>query len=239
VLLYAALTVAGLVAARLVYRYDLYDREPWYVSLAVVIAGGVAMRGLGSLEDAAIHAIGDGTPTTAQIALVAASFEESVRLLIVLTVALAAPRYFNDPMDGLIYGSMVGIGMAVEETIHWTATGTSVAAAIPVELVRLFGHVLMGGITGFGIGLMRRHGAGSSWIPTAVACLAAGTALHFTWDYIALVSATRVGDTSWPVFVSIGLMLAGMLGYASLVVLGSRWSREQFAPTSRVRVWRR
>jgi RsiW-degrading membrane proteinase PrsW (M82 family) len=237
--IYVALFAAAGAMAWLIKRYDLYDREPWFVSTPVMVAGAAAMAALGPAEDAAIQLIGRGQPSIPHIALVAASFEESARLLIVLGVAVVAPRYFNDPMDGLIYGSLVGLGMALEEAIHWTAIGGGTfASVLPVEIVRLFGHVLMGGITGFGVGLMHRHGGGRAWIPVSIGCLLAGTSLHYAWDYVALASALSV-DASWAVVASMGLMLAALAGYGLLIVIGSAWSRQRFAPGSSARVWRR
>lgn len=237
--LHAALVAAAAALAWLVLRYDLYDREPWFVSLPVIAAGAAAMAALGPAEDVAIQAIGHGRPTVAQIALVAAAFEEGARLAIVLAVAAFARRYFNDPMDGLIYGSLVGLGMALEEAIHWSAVGGGTfASTLPVEIVRLFGHVLMGGITGFGVGMMHRHGAGRGWVPVSLGCLLAGTALHFLWDAVALASAGRV-DVTWPAAASLALMITALGAYGLLVVVGSAWSRQRFAPDSPQRVWRR
>ena len=90
--LYVALAVSAIVAARLVYRYDLYDREPWFVIAVVAAAGAVAMRLLGDVEDQAIELLAGRHPTAGHIAFVAAAFEESARLLIVLALAWIAPK---------------------------------------------------------------------------------------------------------------------------------------------------
>jgi len=240
-LLYAALLLAALAAVRLVYRYDLYDREPWPLLAAVIGTGAIVMAIAGPLEDRVIQLTGGGQPGAAGIALVAAVMEEIFRLAIVVALAFLVPRHFNDPMDGLIYGSAIGIGMALEETTVYLsrAAGTAPAETFSIELVRLFGHLLMGGITGFGVGMMHRHPPGRSWIWIAAACLAGGITIHFLWDYAALVSAMSGGTAEWPVPASVVLMAATMSLYGLLVTTGSNTSRAVFAPGSSDRVWRR
>jgi RsiW-degrading membrane proteinase PrsW (M82 family) len=239
-LLAFALVVSAAVAARLVYRYDLYDREPWPIMAAVVAAGAAAMFLLGGAEDLAIQVVGRGQPSAADIAAVAAVMEELARLAIVVALAVFVPRHFNDPMDGLIYGSTVGIGMAIEETTIYLAREAAAPAAVTfsVELVRLFGHIVMGGITGFGVGMLHHHPAGRSWIWIASACLTTGVGIHFLWDYLALSSVMH-GDTGATTAAIIALLAASMAIYGGLVVAGSHASRRKFAPDSDARVWRR
>ena len=38
---------------------------------------------------------------------------------LVVALALLIPSQFNDPMDGIIYGSLIGLGMAVLESIDY------------------------------------------------------------------------------------------------------------------------
>jgi len=240
-LLALALVVCAAFAARLIYRYDLYDREPWYVVVGVMAVAAAVMTVVGPAEDHAIRWIGGGQPTAADMAVVAAVVEELARLVIVLALAFLLPKYFNDPMDGLIYGSVVGIGMALEEATVAAARGVtgSVLSTLGAEVVRIFGHLLMGGITGFGVGMIRRRGGGRSWIGIAAACVAVAVAVHFCWDYLALSGAMYFDAEPWIVPASIGLMVVSMGVYGALVVVGSRSSRAVFAPGSPVRVWGR
>lgn len=238
--LYLTLAVAAVLAARLVVRYDLYDREPWPVLAGVIAAGGLAMAAAGPLEDALIRWVGGGRPTAALIAVIAAAVEEGLRFVIVLGLALATPRYFNDPMDGLIYGSAAGIGMALEETAMYMAAAPTgqLAGALPVESVRLFGHVVMGGVTGFGIGLIHCRRAGRVWARLAAGCLGIGVFMHFVWDYVAISSVLREGWAATAATLSIALVVVSTALYGVLVIAGSKLSREVFAPGSPARVWR-
>jgi RsiW-degrading membrane proteinase PrsW (M82 family) len=235
---HAAYAACAVAAAALVYRYDLYDREPWYAVLATAAAGALAMRLLGVVEDPAIARLAGGGGSLAAAAFVAASFEEAARLLIVATLALVVPRIFNDPMDGLVYGSIAGIGMAVEESfalLDHQGAGASIAI---VDLVRLSGHLVFGGITGFGVGSIRRPGTRAGrWMLPLAACAGIAILLHFLWDVAALARESSGGVSRWPAVAASAVMFAGMVIYAWLATTAAGWSRLAFAPESTRTLW--
>lgn len=225
----ALLACAG-AAALLVYRWDMYDREPWWALVATFGLGVALMAALGRLEDVTLallnHATGDVT-----LALVAALEEELGKLMLVVGVALVAQRQFNDPLDGLVYGSLAGIGMAVEESLNGPGASSRVTS---LELVRVFGHMVMGGLAGFGVGLARRRIHG--WPEALAGSLAAAVTLHFLWDWIALWRPPA-GLHLWQALGAAGLMCGGVLVYGVLVERGSILSKAAFAPGSRRSLW--
>ena len=234
---YAAYGLCAVLAVLLVYHYDLYDREPWYLLLAAILVGAAVMRLLGGLEDAMIATLAGAAPSPLTPALVAASLEEGARLLIVALVAVLVPRVFNDPMDGLIYGSIAGIGMALEES--WAVVSQQPDGSLSaVELVRLSGHLTMGGITGFGVGLIKRRGARPwQWVLPLTACVVGAILLHFLWDVSAISQDLSGGLALWPALAASAVMLTGMGVYGALVATGVKWSRRVFAPRSRRSIW--
>jgi RsiW-degrading membrane proteinase PrsW (M82 family) len=132
-------------------------------------------------------------------------------------------------MDGIIYGSIVGLGMAVEESISFLrARNEPDAAMLPVELVRLCGHLVMGGIAAFGVRVGWR---------ALMQTFAAALVLHFSWDWVALAAADRNGMSAGLTFVAAAIMLAGIGIYGTLVVIGSRLSRASFTPASVRSLW--
>ena len=140
--LYIALALCAFLFALLVYRYDLYEREPWYMLALAIALGYVAMRAAGSLELVALRYV----ETHVAIAAVAALVEELSRFVMVVAIAVLFPRQFNDPMDGIVYGSMIGLGMAVEESFYLLGLlETPSPLLLPVEIVRLLGHLVMAG----------------------------------------------------------------------------------------------
>jgi RsiW-degrading membrane proteinase PrsW (M82 family) len=233
-ILYAALAVSAVLAALLVVRYDLYEREPLPMLLVMGGAGALVMRVAGWSERVMLDRFSD--PGLATISLVAATHEEALRLGLVALFAAVAAGQFNDPIDGLIYGSIVGLGMAVMESVdHMDYVPELPAALPPTEVVRLMGHLVLGGITCYGLGLAKlRIPRWGWWLAGSVAF---STVLHFLWDWIAFTSWVSGLMPWWQTTAAIALMLGGLLVYGVLVILGSDHSRRVFAPRSTRELW--
>ena len=97
-LVYITVFVCAYAFALMVYRYDMYEKEPWYMLLLVVVLGMAAAYGIGFAEDIAIESFNQYDSVGGQAAI-AAVFEETVKLLIVVLVAVVFRREFNDPID--------------------------------------------------------------------------------------------------------------------------------------------
>jgi len=229
--LYVAVCLSAFLAAVLVYRYDLYNREPWYLIALAAGLGFATMRVVATTE---LFALGFVDAYAAEAA-VAAILEETTRLAAVLAIAFAFPRKFDDPMDGIIYGSIVGLGMAAEESLHFLqARSAADLLLFPLELVRLLGHLVMGGIAGFGVGIGRMGTPG--WRRALVLSFTTAIALHFSWDWVALAAADSTTSTGLTLLAA-AIMLVGIGIYGALVVWGSRLSRYAFAPESVRSLW--
>lgn len=234
VILYATLAICGLAAAALVYRYDLYNREPLSLLLLAVGLGAAVMSTMGPLEAWVIEDI-LGRPTPTVIAATAAGLEEAGKLAVVLAIARTFHRHFDDPMDGLVYGAMAGLGAALEESVAVLSDAIPGAGVLPPgELVRVAGHLIMGGIGGFGVGVLvlPRAARRSALL---VAPFAAAVLIHFAWDLLALGGGPK-GEL-WATLGPVMVMALGLLGFGFLVVRGSRWSRARFDPDSSRRLW--
>jgi RsiW-degrading membrane proteinase PrsW (M82 family) len=230
--LYVAVCLSAFLAAVLVYRYDLYNREPWYMIALAAGLGFATMRVVAMTE---LWALGFVEAHAAEAA-VAAILEETTRLAAVVAIAFAFPRKFDDPMDGIIYGSIVGLGMAAEESLHFLqARSAADLLLFPLELVRLLGHLVMGGIAGFGAGIGRMGTSG--WRRALVISFSTAVALHFSWDWVALAAADRTMISTELTLLAAAIMLVGIGIYGALVVLGSRLSRAMFAPESVRSLW--
>ncbi|MGH9319386.1 MAG: PrsW family glutamic-type intramembrane protease [Vicinamibacteria bacterium] len=169
-------------------------------------------------------------------AAVAALHEETARLWVVFAIALLFPKQLDDPMDGIVYGSIVGLGMAVEESFHFLQLrGASDLRSFPIEIVPLLGHLVMGGIAGFGVGLGK---AGiSGWRRGLVISFCAALALHFSWDWVALSASDASTLSGTRSLLACAILGSGILFYGMLVVLGSRLSKAMFEPGSRRGLW--
>lgn len=236
VLLYGTLAVCVVAVALLVYRYDLYDREPLLLLAVAGALGFGAMVLAGRVQVMWLTRLGDGAVENRWIvAALAGSHEELAKVLAVLLIALAARRFFNDPMDGLIYGSIVGLGCAVEESIDVLSEAAPGGGLPPQEVIRQLGHAVMGGIGSFGLGLLRgRTGAIRHPRSIAVAAFAIGGSfllavlLHFAWDVIAVPANETGVMTLRQRSIAVALMMLGLAVYGLMVKVGSGWSRRAF-----------
>jgi RsiW-degrading membrane proteinase PrsW (M82 family) len=230
-LLYATLAACAVLVGWLAYRYDLYDREPVYMLVLAALGGGVTMWLAGRAQSAIIRATDDPELLLSAtfFPALAAVTEELAKLSVVVVIALASRRHFNDPLDGLIYGSFAGLGAAIEESI--LVLGNSEHQFLPgTEPVRLAGHLIMGGIGAAGLGLfpLRRRGA-VRW--TAVT-LAGAMGIHFLWDVVAFNAADTAPGGEGPrlghTIAGIAIMLTGLVIFRRLITVGARHSKAAF-----------
>lgn len=214
-------------------RYDLYEHEPLPLLAVAVACGALAMATAGRVEDYVLSIW--SRAGSLGVAAVAALTEEAAKLAVVLLVSILARREFDDPMDGVVYGSMAGLGASLEESVFYQRS-TALAAFVPAaELVRLWAHVVLGGIAAFPLGFWRARPPRAALF--ALVSLGGAVALHFTWD--AVVLSAREGEPlgSGPTLLGIGLMVFALALYGRLVVAASARSRQVFAPGSTLRLW--
>jgi RsiW-degrading membrane proteinase PrsW (M82 family) len=231
-ILYTTLACCAIGAALLIYRHDLYEREPVALLILAVAAGAGAMWLAGGIEGWTLNVF--GIFNAYAIAAVAAVEEESLKLLVIVALMFFARREFNDPMDGIIYGSMAGLGMAVEESVFYLQDLPAGEYVLPpAELVRLLGHLVMGGISGFALGaaVFRKD----YWLFKSAACFSAAVALHFGWDWIALSSSPALASVE--AVAGSALMFGGLLLYGSLTAAASRHSHAMFSPLTPSQLW--
>lgn len=238
-MLLAAILLCASGLALLVYRYDMYEREPWYMLLLALALGAAASTALSFGEDLLLQAIPDGERSLAAQAGVAAVAEELAKLSIVLAIWFAMPWHFNDPFDGLIYGALAGLGFAVEESIFYINMPGSAFGGLVVagrESVRLMLHLLLGGLTCVGLGLARFRIR--RWPAVLAGGMSASMAIHFAWDYCcglpaALETVPSVGER----IISVALMLAALVLFAAAVVFALKHSGDTHAPHRHGALW--
>lgn len=210
----------------LICRYDMYDREPWPLMLLALCAGGFSAWGISYLEDTLIR-LSHAELSVAKQALIASICEETCKVLIILGIAVLFWRHFNDPMDGIVYGALAGLGFALEESRFYLSlvqhmspapTGVEVFGQ---ESIRLILHFMLGGLDGFGIGLM--WAKVRQWRVILPCWIAASFGIHFLWDYTTGLSPQTAAVMQRSAAVMLMLFAMGLFGVA--VAVGSLWSR--------------
>lgn len=219
---YLMLILCGYLAIRIVYRYDLYEKEHSAMVLLAVALGYGSARVVEQTEGWMYERLGERSGLIAVQAGVAASNEELAKFVIVVAIALIARRHFNDPLDGIVYGSLAGLGMAIEEAMHFWRVGGANEMLIGEHLIRIFGHLVMGGIIGFPIGLIWARARGAWYM--LIGCMLGAIALHFVWDCIAEWNPPTPNWGRARALISAFTMVAGMLAYGLLCELGATYS---------------
>ena len=103
---FVILCAAGLSA--MVYRYDMYEREPWYM-LALALAVGAAMgQGVGLLEDQSIRALGEFGDSITGSAMIASTHDESAKLM-ELWGFTGIPAWVLLDADGRVVVGQIGL----------------------------------------------------------------------------------------------------------------------------------
>lgn len=227
------LALCSLAAASLIWRYDLYDKEPWWAMLLAAAMGGGGMYFVGDVQEWIGGWVGSDP---ARFAIVAAGSEETLKLLCVVVVARIIRGVFNDPVDGVIYGSLVGFGCAFEESIAYFIDPVSRPWGPPTEVIRILGHLIFGGLAGAGVGFIRCSSMGRfKATRLLVYGFTAAVALHFAWDVLAARMYVREFPSLVERAAQVVIMLAGMIAYGSALVIAWTAARERF----RGEHWRR
>ncbi len=215
--------------AVLVWWFDRYEKEPfhlllisflWGVAPAVIISGVTeVILALFSGYEGEVTSAG---LTIFNLGLIAPIVEEGVKLLGVLGVFWIAQREIDGPLDGIIYGAMVGFGFAATENFLYFLSSESIEELLLVIFVRVmvFGsmHAMFTSFSGLGLAFAKY--ARSGW--KAVLWAAGGylTAVVFhSLHNLGIVLATKTPFTLLVslLFYGIGVVLIIMLSIGSLI----------------------
>lgn len=119
-------------------------------------------------------------------ALLAIGPIEEFSKLLPFLVVIVRFREFDEPMDGIIYASFVGLGFAAAENLYYLQFLTPLEAtargfASPVV------HILFASIWGYQVG--RAHLRGTSIAIAALRGFAISAVLHGIYDFVVLLNA--------------------------------------------------
>lgn len=234
-MIYVTVILSAFVLAALAYRYDMYDREPWFMLALAIGLGMFACWGIGHFEDWVIVEVGEVGMSVWVRSALASTSEECCKLSVVVVIATCFYWYFNDPLDGLIYGAFAGLGFALFESgMYINLAKHSLPQPTSMELygqeaIRLMLHFLTGGLGAVGLGLIKYKVSQAKFI--MFSWFGAALAIHFLWDCACGLPA-QSGDPSgmFQRSTAIGLMLfaTGLFGVA--VYVGAAWSRAIHPP---------
>lgn len=166
---------------------DRWDPEPLpWVAFALLWGAGIATLGSVLVE----MLVGEGAQLSdeAQTVWVAPVVEESFKGLGVLVLLLVARRWFLGPVDGIVYGGLIGAGLAFSENILYLTDSMGDGSLGLTWLLRgllsPFAHVLFTAWTGAAVGWASERRR-SLILPAWLGGLCLAIVAHALWNGLA------------------------------------------------------
>jgi len=235
----AAAVFPVLLYVGLIYWVDRYEKEPWWLLSVAFLWGAVPSALLALMFNTLLSApfyylLSENAADLAPGALIAPIVEEVTKAIVLLLILLWQRHEFDSPLDGIIYGAMVGMGFAMVENVLYyvSAFGDNGAQGWnTVVLMRgvIFGlnHALYTAFTGLGIAIARNSRAGWVRVLAPLLGLAAAITLH-AFHNIAMFSGTAL-----TFFAGLTFDWGGVLLTLAIIVLAlmqeRRWMKEYLA----------
>ncbi len=112
----------GLIISFAVFRVDKYEREPLVPLILCFVIGAVATVPAVAIERWAISGMGAPPYNPGQSLLLAfgvlALTEEFVKFILLLVLAYPY-KFFNEPLDGIVYAVLIAMGFATWENVAY------------------------------------------------------------------------------------------------------------------------
>lgn len=181
-----AAVIPTLIYIGIIYWIDQYEKEPWWLLTSAFLWGAIPSIGIAFLFNSFLSIpiyllAGEGAGDAVESIFIAPPVEESIKGIALLGILFLWRHEIDSPLDGIIYGAMVGMGFAMVENVYYFlsvyAEGGSEAWGVNIFLRGvIFGlnHALFTSMTGLGIAIARMARRDSS---TRFAAPAAGWAL--------------------------------------------------------------
>ncbi|MEV4535410.1 PrsW family glutamic-type intramembrane protease [Asanoa sp. NPDC049518] len=199
-----ALVLFGLYAVPFcvfVAALDYLEREPPLLLATAFAWGGLVATSISIRGNAAVHNLmaklaSPGLAAEWGSALAGPTVEEIAKALGIVAIVLVARAQVNSVLDGVVYGSLVGLGFQVVEDVVYAVNavavagqGDQVAPVVATFLLRgflagLWSHTLFGALAGAGIGYLAVRTDRPLLIRVSVAVLAVlgAMGIHFLWN---------------------------------------------------------
>jgi protease PrsW len=230
--------------ASLILWLDRHEKEPPALLLAAFFWGAVVATlislVLNSGAGLILRAIlGPHWAVAIGASLVAPVVEETAKGVALLLLFLLARNEFNNVVDGIVYGGLIGLGFAMTENVLYFGRAHAEAGLVGVGIL-FFLRVILGGLnhsvytaaTGAGLGYSREAQGGVMKLAAPIAGYVCAIFLHALWNGSAtLLGFTGLSNAS--PFVRLFVILPGMAvllalpGIITLVLLAmGGWKRE-------------
>ncbi|GAA4524639.1 PrsW family intramembrane metalloprotease [Brachybacterium paraconglomeratum] len=190
--------ISLLVIAGIMFLADRWDPQPLPLLIIAVFWGAAIAAGLSyilnTLNSFLVYMV---TGSEAAVAFAgpvisAPLVEETTKGVGLLLLMVLARRYFNGPLDGLIYGALIGGGFAFTENIIYYTRGLESFGAGQVlflfilrGVMNIFGHAIYTSLTGIIVGFVARKWGTIMGFLVFLPALIPGMLIHAAWNLVA------------------------------------------------------
>lgn len=227
---WATAILAALVYAWIVAAIDRNEKEPWHLLLVGLLWGSMVSAALAQLLTSIAPFL-----IKVPVQTIAPFTEELTKGAILFLIFYYAADEFDDALDGLIYGAMVGIGFAMTENAAYffrhnpsSDIGSQIQTfqfLLRGILQGLAGHATYTALIGLGLGLSRQTQQRALKVVWPILGLALAILAHALWNNGHLLSkllnpealskggplAARVALVNGPFFI--GVIIAVTLSW--------------------------
>ncbi len=173
-----------------IYLIDRWEPEPKGLVIFAISWGAIAAIAITLGVDLLITLAIGLRPEEIGAVIQAPIIEEVAKGLGILIIFLMGRRTFDGPIDGIVYGALIGAGFAFTENIQYFAVSflnggtTQLTATFFVRgLLSPFAHAMFTSLTGFTMGLSaRRHARTGSVFGAGLIGILGAMLLHGFWN---------------------------------------------------------
>ena len=203
---------------------DRYEPEPGRYRLAALTWGGTVAVVIGAGLSLALGYLIDGSDAVGAVVWAPLTEEFGKGLFLILLVVLRRQQ-IHGPLDGAIYGALVGIGFSfVEDTLYYSVgyveggTENLLTLVVLRGLLGAFSHSLYTALFGIGIGLAVQSRRPAVRVLAPIGGFAAAVFMHALWN----------GSVTF--FAAIGFVVAYlfvMIPVLGVVIALGVWTRDK------------
>jgi len=240
-LLFVALVcvvVPTIVYIALLWLIDPYEREPLTHVAALFVIGAVVAPLLTTFAEAALRLPNSVFPTLLQQYAVvppsvwSGAIEEAAKALVVLGAFVALRREFDDTLDGVVFGAVVGAGFALAQSLVYVRSLAPVAQIVTLTPSVFLGIFVAGlnqcfftSVFGAGLGYMREEAPGR-WMLPVVGFVAAAL---YHMAYVGLGTLAATAPRGLVTALGIAHQISNWAGVLLvLVMVRWAWERERY-----------
>lgn len=193
---------------------DRWEPEPRLLQVLALLWGASVSIGVAITVDFGVSTVAAAAGADPDLAyffavtVQAPIVEEAIKGFGLLLIFFFARRYFDGPVDGIVYGALIGAGFAFTENIQYFALQIAESGGLDGAVAQIFvlrglmspfAHLMFTAATGFFIGLAARRGGVLAGIGMYLVGLIPAILLHAFWngapffvDFLGLYAVVQV-----------------------------------------------